>query len=63
MTTILAICIGLWLAKAAYDICIGLIQIITCVAATLLGIALALLARGVEIIGSLWGTATGISGD
>jgi hypothetical protein len=61
MTTILTICLGLWIAKAAYDICIGLLQILACIAVSLLGITLALLAYGVEIIIKLWSTALGIS--
>ncbi|MCX6971032.1 MAG: hypothetical protein NTV93_12905 [Verrucomicrobia bacterium] len=57
MTTILAICVGLWLAKAASDICIGLLRILACLAAFLIGAALSLLARAIEAFRALWLTA------
>jgi len=57
MTTILYICLALWLAKAAVDTCVGLLRILTCLAAYLIGAALSLLASASEMIRALWITA------
>jgi len=57
MTTILYICLALWLAKAAADTCVGLLRILACLAALLIGVALSLLARAGEMIRALWITA------
>lgn len=39
MTVILYICIGVLLARAAADICVGLLRILACLAAFLIGVA------------------------
>lgn len=57
MTTILYICIAIWLAKASADTCVGLIRILTCLTAFFIGAALSVLAHAIEILGDLWVTA------
>jgi len=57
MTTLLYICLTIWLVKAVYDIFIGLIRILACLAAFLFGVSLTVLAHAVTIFCAIWMTA------
>jgi len=57
MTTILHLLVAVWLAKAAGETCIGILQIFAGLACGLLGLALLALANLIEILTRLWETA------
>jgi len=56
MTIILSIFIGVLLAKAASDICLGLLRILACLATLLLGASFYLLAEAAGIFSTIWMT-------
>ena len=57
MTTILYIIIAAWLAKAGFEILVGILQILAGLACGLLGLILFALASILETMNRLWKTA------
>lgn len=57
MTTILYVIIALWLAKAAVETCIGILQVVAGLACSVLSLTLLGLASLIEILSRLWETA------
>jgi len=57
MTTILYIIIAAWLAKAGFEILVGILQILAGLVCGLLGLILFVLASVLETLSLLWKTA------
>ena len=57
MTTLFIVCVTLWLAKGAAQICAGFFQILAGLVAGLCGWLLLCLALTVQALESLWRTA------